>query len=68
MSSCVTEATANHASRGSTELSLSFSLGSQVPHWQQEAEIREELHHPFVVREYVPQPGPARGTGRHLHL
>lgn len=67
MCSPVMEATANHVSRGSTELSLPFDLGSQVPHWQQEAGIREELHSPVVARESVPQPGPAQGARQPPH-
>lgn len=59
MSSPVMEATTNHVSRGSTELSLSFTLGSQVPHWQQAVGIRERLHPPVVARQCVPQTGPA---------
>lgn len=50
---------ANHASRGSTELSLSFIFRSKVPHGKQEARIREKLYPRASVRARVPQPGPA---------
>lgn len=59
MSSPVMEATTTHIISGNMELSLSLTLWSQVPRWQQEPGIRDEL------RSYAPLLWPGNESRSH---